>query len=149
MLPLFVMQLGFYDQIFYIIYGIVAIALIFGIIDVMLMAVLERTHEFGVAMAVGMSTKKIFRMILVEAFFLGIVGTVVGLAIAYFICMDLSRNGWDLSVFSESLRSFGSGSKIFPVLETADFIKALLIIPFVTVIGAVYPAIEGDSSSSR
>ncbi|MFZ1082664.1 MAG: ABC transporter permease [Candidatus Kryptoniota bacterium] len=142
MLPLFVMQLGFYDQIFYIIYGIVAIALIFGIIDVMLMAVLERTHEFGVAMAVGMSTKKIFRMILVEAFFLGIVGTMVGLLIAYFTCMDLSRNGWDLSIFSESLRSFGSGSKIFPILETADFVKALLIIPFVTVIGAIYPAMK-------
>jgi len=142
MLPLFVMQLGFYDQIFYVIYGIIAIALIFGIIDVMLMAVLERTHEFGVAMAVGMSTRKIFRMILVEAFFLGIAGTVVGLIIVYFTCMDLSRSGWDLSIFSDSLRSWGSGSKIFPVLETADFIKALLIIPLVTVVGAIYPAMK-------
>ena len=142
MLPLFVMQLGFYDQIFYVIYGIIAIALIFGIIDVMLMAVLERTHEFGVAMAVGMSTRKIFRMILIEAFLLGIVGTIVGLVIAYFICLNLSHNGWDLSVFSESLRSWGSGSKIFPVLRTADFIKALLIIPLVTVAGAIYPALK-------
>ncbi|HUI30480.1 MAG TPA: ABC transporter permease [Candidatus Acidoferrales bacterium] len=142
MLPLFVMQLGFYDQIFYIIYGIIAVALIFGIIDVMLMAVLERTHEFGVAMAVGMSNRKIFRMILVEAFFLGIAGTIVGLAIAYFICIDLSRNGWDLSIFAESLRSWGSGSKIFPALETSDFIKAVVIIPLVTVIGAVYPAVK-------
>jgi len=142
MIPLFVMQIGFYDQIFYIIYGIVAIALIFGIVDVMLMAVLERTHEFGIAMAVGMSTKKIFRMILTEAFLLGIVGTTVGLLIAYFVCHDLSRNGWDLSVFSESLRSFGSGSTIFPMLETVDFVRTLLIIPFVTVIGAIYPAMK-------
>lgn len=142
MLPLFVMQFGFYNQIFYVVYGIVAVALIFGIIDVMLMAVLERTHEFGVAMAVGMANRKLFRMILVEAFYLGILGTVVGLVIAYFTCLDLSRNGWDLSVFSESLRSFGSSSKIFPVLEAEDFIKALLIIPFVTVLGAVYPALK-------
>jgi len=142
MLPLFVMQLGFYDQIFYIVYGIIAIALIFGIIDVMLMAVLERTHEFGVAMAVGMSTRKIFRMILIEAFFLGIAGTAVGLVIVYFTCLNLSRTGWDLSVFSDSLRSWGSGSRIFPILETADFVKAILIIPFVTVLGAVYPALK-------
>ncbi len=142
MLPLFVMQLGLYDQIFYVIYGIIAIALIFGIIDVMLMAVLERTHEFGVAMAVGMSTGKIFRMILIEAFFLGIAGTVLGLIIVYFTCVDVSRRGWDLSVFSESLRSWGSSSTIFPILETADFIKAILIIPLVTVIGAVYPAVK-------
>jgi len=142
MLPLFVMQLGFYDQIFYVIYGIVAIALIFGIIDVMLMAVFERTHEFGVSMAVGMSNRKIFRMILVEALRLGIVGTVAGLIAAYITCFDLSRNGWDLSVFSESLRSWGSSSTIFPLLEVQDFIKAFLIIPLVTVIGAVYPAVK-------
>ena len=142
MLPLFVMQLGFYDQIFYVIYGIVAIALIFGIIDVMLMAVFERTHEFGVSMAVGMSNRKIFRMILVEALLLGIVGTVAGLIAAYITCFDLSRNGWDLSVFSESLRSWGSSSTIFPLLEVQDFIKAFLIIPLVTVIGAVYPAVK-------
>ncbi len=142
MLPLFVMQLGFYDQIFYVVYGIVAIALIFGIIDVMLMAVLERTHEFGVAMAVGMANRKIFRMILVEALYLGVLGTAVGLVIAYFTCVDFSRNGWDLSVFSESLRSFGSGSKIYPAVEPQDFIRAILIIPLVTVIGAVYPALK-------
>ena len=142
MLPLFVMQLGFYDQIFYVVYGIVAIALIFGIIDVMLMAVLERTHEFGVAMAVGMANRKIFRMILVEALYLGVLGTAVGLVIAYFTCVDFSRNGWDLSVFSESLRSFGSSSKIYPAVEPQDFIRAILIIPLVTVIGAVYPALK-------
>jgi len=142
MLPLLVMQLGFYDQIFYVIYGIIAIALIFGIIDVMLMAVLERTHEFGVAMAVGMSTRKIFRMILIEAFLLGIMGTMVGLGIACFVCLDLSRNGWDLSIFAASLRSWGSGSTIFPTLETSDFIRTVIIIPLVTVVGAVYPAMK-------
>ncbi len=142
MLPLFVMQLGFYDQMFYVVYGIIAIALIFGIIDVMLMAVLERTHEFGVAMAVGMSNGKIFRMILVEAFLLGIAGTIVGLVIAYFTCLDLSRFGWDLSMFAASLRSWGSGSKIFPILLGSDVIKAAVIIPFVTVIGSVYPAMK-------
>jgi ABC-type lipoprotein release transport system permease subunit len=81
-------------------------------------------------------------MILVEALLLGIVGTVAGLIAAYITCFDLSRNGWDLSVFSESLRSWGSSSTIFPLLEVQDFIKAFLIIPLVTVIGAVYPAVK-------
>ncbi len=140
MLPLFVMQIGLYNQIFYIVYIIIGIALIFGIIDVMLMAVMERTHEFGVSMAIGMSNKKIFRMILAEALFLGITGTVLGLGISYAFCLRLAHTGWDLSVFSASLRSFGAGSKIFPVLDASTYIKVLLIIPLVTVFGAVYPA---------
>lgn len=139
-LPLFVMQIGLYNQIFYIVYVIIGIALIFGIIDVMLMAVMERTHEFGVSMAIGMSNKKIFRMVLAEAFLLGIIGTAIGLGISYVSCLELARSGWDLSVFSASLRSFGAGSKIFPVFEPFTFIKAFVIIPLVTVLGAVYPA---------
>lgn len=140
MLPLFVMQIGLYNQIFYIVYVIIGIALIFGIIDVMLMAVMERTHELGVSMAIGMSNKKIFRMILIEAFLLGVSGTIMGIGISFAFCLHLAHTGWDLSVFSASLRSFGAGSKIFPILDASTYIKVLLIIPLVTVFGAVYPA---------
>ncbi len=79
-------------------------------------------------------------MILAEALFLGITGTVLGLGISYAFCLRLAHTGWDLSVFSASLRSFGAGSKIFPVLDASTYIKVLLIIPLVTVFGAVYPA---------
>lgn len=140
MLPLFVMQIGLYNQIYYVIYAIIAVAMIFGIVDVMLMAVMERTHEIGVTIAVGMADTKIFRMILTEALFLGVFGTLIGLAVSYFSCMELARTGWDLSVFAASLRSFGSGSKIYLVMDYPTFFRVLFFVPIVTVIGAVYPA---------
>lgn len=139
MLPLFVMQIGLYNQIFYVLYVIIGIALSFGIVDVMLMVVMERTHEFGVSMAIGMANRKIFRMIILEAFLLGVIGTVLGLGISFASYLELSRTGWDLSVFSASLRSFGAGSKIFPVVEPSTYLKLLIIIPLVTVLGAVFP----------
>ena len=100
MLPLFVMQIGLYNQIFYIVYIIIGIALIFGIIDVMLMAVMERTHEFGVSMAIGMSNKKI----LPDDPRRGFVSwnhrnEFSAFGISYAFCLRLARTGWDLLCF--------------------------------------------------
>lgn len=142
MLPLLVSQLELYKQALYLISGIIAIALVFGIVDTMLMAVMERTHEFGVSIAIGMSTGKIFSMIMIEALFLAIIGTAIGLAASYGAISALTRSGWDLSMFSASLRSLGIGSIIYPVFDTSAMMQSVLIIPIVTILGAVYPALK-------
>jgi putative ABC transport system permease protein len=142
MLPLLVAQLELYKQALYLIAGIIAFALVFGIVDTMLMSVMERTHEFGVSMAIGMSNRKIFLMVMVEALFLAIIGTVVGLAVSYLALSPLSHSGWDLSMFSASLNSLGVGSTIYPVLQASSVVQTVLIIPIVTLLGAVYPALK-------
>ena len=140
MLPLLVMQIQLYNESIYFFYAIIAIALIFGIINTMLMAVMERTHEFGVDMAIGMANKRIFRMVLAEALFLGIIGTVVGIVVSFAIFIPLARSGWNLAMFSESLKSVGVGTTIHPVLDIASLANTIVIIPFASVVGAVYPA---------
>lgn len=142
MLPLFVAQIKIYDNTMFILYVIIAVALLFGIINTMLMAVMERTHEFGVDMAIGMSNKKIFRMILIEAFFIGLIGTAIGTGISYVSYLELARTGWNLAAFSESLKSFGAGTTIYPVFVVSSILLKVSIIPLATVAGAVYPAIR-------
>lgn len=142
LLPLLVMQMEVYQESIFIFYAIIAIAMIFGIINTMLMSVFERIREFGVLMAVGMKNRRLFWMILLEAFFLGILGTGIGFAISYLLYLPLSNSGIDLSAFSESLTSFGAGSIIYPVLTVESVISAILIIPFIAVLGAVYPAFK-------
>ncbi len=142
MLPLLVMQTQLYDEMIYFFYAIIAIALIFGIINTMLMAVMERTHELGIDMAIGMSHRRIFAMILIEAFYLGLAGTAVGLAISFAIYIPLAHSGWNLAAFSESLKSIGVGTTIYPVLTASSLINTIVIIPFAAVLGAIYPAIR-------
>ncbi len=142
MLPILVMQLQLYDQTIYIFYAIIAIALIFGIVNTMLMAVMERTHEFGVDMAIGMANRRIFTMILTEALYLGVIGTAAGLVVSFAIFIPLSHSGWNLAMFSESLKSVGVGTTIYPVLAASSLINTILIIPLSAVIGAVYPALR-------
>lgn len=142
MLPLLVMMLQLYDEIVYIFYAIIAIALIFGIVNTMLMAVMERTHEFGVDMAVGMSNKRIFIMVLAEAAFLGIAGTGLGLVASFAVFIPLAHSGWNLAMFSEGLKSLGVGTTIYPVLTASSLANTIIIIPLATVVGAVYPALR-------
>ena len=53
-------------------------ALGFGIVNTMLMVVLERTKELGMLMAIGMNKRKVFFMIMLETLFLALVGAVFG-----------------------------------------------------------------------
>ncbi|AFN74900.1 ABC-type transport system, permease component [Melioribacter roseus P3M-2] len=139
-LPLLVIQLDFYKQSAYIITVIVSIALIFGIINTMLMAVMERIREFGVLKSIGMKNSKLFFMILTEAFILGVSGTIIGALLAVLTYLPLSHTGIDFSIFAASLESFGVGAIIYPVLLLENVINTLLTIPLVAALGAIYPA---------
>ena len=141
-LPFLVLQLDMYKQLSFIITLIVSLALIFGIINTMLMAVFERVREFGVLMSIGMKNGKVFSMILTEALILGIIGTITGTAAGLLIQFPLIHSGINLSLFAQSLNSFGVGAIIYPIISPEDTFVTFMAIPIVTVIGALYPAFK-------
>lgn len=140
LLPMLIVQIDLYKEMMWITNLIIGLALIFGIINAMLMAVFERIKEFGVLMSIGMKNSKLFLMIIIEAFIIGIMGTVFGIIIGVIIHAPLSMIGINLSLFAESLESFGAGAIIYPVLTPENLISILIMIPFISVIGALYPA---------
>ena len=119
---------------------IVGLALIFGIINSMLMAVFERINEFGVLMSIGMKNSRLFLMILTEALILGIFGTLIGVGSGILLNIPISDYGIDLSLFAAGLESFGVGAVIYPVLSIENVLITLIMLPFISVLGAVYPA---------
>lgn len=140
LLPLLIIWMDMYKESLVFINFIVGLALIFGIINSMLMAVYERINEFGVLMAIGMKNIKMFFMVVFEAAILGIFGTLIGLASGLLINWPISIIGIDLSLFAEGLNSYGVGAVIYPTLSFENFIMTLLMIPVVSVLGAIYPA---------
>lgn len=140
LLPLIMKYIEIFDQMIYIIYMVIYIAVLFGIINTMLMSVFERVQEFGVLMSIGMKNTKIFSMVLQEAFVLGLLGTLLGFALGLLIYLPLSYSGVDLGIYNESLSSFGMGSIIYPKMNLAIIINSIVIMPIATVVGAIYPA---------
>ena len=88
----------------------------------------------------GMKPVKLFLMVVLEAFFMSGIGTTIGFVLGWLIYLPLSENGVNLSVFAESLSSFGIGAIIYPVLSVDSVINAITIVPAVTVLAACYPA---------
>ncbi len=144
-IPLLVYYMSIYEEIMMVYYGIIGVAIVFGILNIMLMAIMERIQEIGVLMALGMSKGRIFRMILLEAAQLGFLGTFIGLIVSLIIYIPLAHSGIDLSMFSESLMSFGVGTRIYPVLNINVVLNAVTIIPGITLLGAVYPALRATA----
>ena len=142
LLPLLVMQVDVYRESIAVFYGIVALAMLFGIVNTMLMSVMERTSEIGVLMAMGMKNRRIFLMVMLEALLLGSLGTLVGCALSVLIYLPLAKTGIDLSAFASGLNALGTGSTIYPMLTSEGMLSALLVVPIATLIGAVYPALK-------
>tara|TARA_R110001583_G_scaffold159486_1_gene311324 strand:- start:2646 stop:3863 length:1218 start_codon:yes stop_codon:yes gene_type:complete len=124
----------------YIISGIILLALTFGIINTMLMAVLERIRELGMLMAIGLNKRKIFVMIMLETFYLTVLGTPIGLLIGWLTVTVLGKTGINLSMFSEGLASYGFSSNIYPALDQDKYVIIVTMCLITALISAIYPA---------
>ena len=103
------------DEMSYIIIVIILFALSFGIINTMLMAVLERTREVGMMIALGTSRIRIFSLIFLETLFLTLASSPVGLGISWIIISYYHKKGLDLSnMGKEMMSSFGFETTIYP-----------------------------------
>lgn len=140
LLPMLIYQMDLYKESMMILNIIIGLALIFGIVNTMLMSVFERIREFGVLMAIGMKVSRLYLMILLEALSIGILGSLLGLLLGLLLDIPLAHSGINLSMFSVGLESFGVGAIIYPVLSVGNIINAVIFMPFVAVLGALYPA---------
>lgn len=119
------------NQIFYILYAVVAFAVLnagIGVAAIMIMNVSERRREIGIYRSQGMSRTQVVTSIIGEAAFLGAVGFVMGVVVG----LMFHR------VTVSYMRVAG-----FPMafMIPYDAILATLILAILTaVIGAVYPA---------
>ncbi len=125
---------------FAIIVGIFMLALIFGIINTMLMAVLERTRELGMLMSVGMNKFRVFGMIVLETLMLGLVAAITGMILGWISIQFFSGSGIDLSSFSAGLKQFGMSTIIYPALDGVYYFQLTISIILTTLFGALYPA---------
>lgn len=128
------------DITLYIVMIIIIIALVFSIINTMLMAVLERTRELGMLMAVGMNRTRLFTMILCETFFLTMAGTPIGLFLSWVTVQLFGNYGIDLSAFSQGLNAYGLDTVIYPQLSSTYYLNITLLIAGAALLSALYPA---------
>ncbi len=124
----------------YIISGLILLALTFGIVNTMLMSVLERIRELGMLMAIGLNKRKIFFMIMLETIYLTLIGCPIGLLMGWLTVTILGRTGIDMSMFSEGLASYGFSSMIYPALDQEKYMIIMTMCLITAILSAIYPA---------
>ncbi|NUO00125.1 MAG: ABC transporter permease [Saprospiraceae bacterium] len=125
----------------FIIIFIIVLALAFGIINTMLMAVLERTREIGMLMAIGMTKIRLFGMVVLETVLLTMVGCPVGFGLAWTLNKWLSETGIDLSAIAGNLmKGFGYGAIIYPDLPGFKVGQIVLTVFVTALLASVFPA---------
>ncbi len=127
-------------------YGVLMIiilaALAFGIVNTMLMVVLERTKELGMLTAIGMNKKRVFSMIMLESVFLSLIGGVVGITVSRLLIAITATNGINFQGYEEGFEAMGFGAHIYPVITPTFFIMVTVLIIITGILSSIYPALK-------
>jgi putative ABC transport system permease protein len=125
---------------YFIFIGIVMFALAFGIINTMMMTILERTKELGMLMAIGMNRRKVFSMIMLETVFLTFVGAVSGMFLGGILIEVLGRTGIHFSSWGEGFEAIGFAATVYPEIKPVFFIIITVMVILTAIISSVWPA---------
>tara|TARA_B100001540_G_scaffold237126_1_gene211513 strand:- start:387 stop:1598 length:1212 start_codon:yes stop_codon:yes gene_type:complete len=130
------------DQVMFIFMLIIWIALSLGIVNTMLMSILERTRELGMLMAIGMSRLKIVQMIFFETTILTIIGVPIGIVLSVITVGYFGDVGIDLSVANAALENFGYSTIIYPEVKTSFYYQVIFQVIFVSFISTIFPVVR-------
>jgi ABC-type lipoprotein release transport system permease subunit len=117
-------------------------ALGFGIVNTMLMVILERTKELGMLMAIGMTKKRVFLMIMQETIFLALVGAFIGEIASVLLINYFGELGINLSSMADGLESVGYSAMTYPALEPIKYVQITIMVLLTGIIASIYPAVK-------
>jgi ABC-type lipoprotein release transport system permease subunit len=129
-----------FSQSFTVVWLLVMFVLMaIGIVNTQLMAVFERTKEFGLLQALGMRPGLIVLQVTLESAFLIGLGVLAG-ALAMLICLSLMSQGVDLGAFAQGMSMAGLGDVLKPQLHPADAAAFCFVVWALGVLAALWPA---------
>jgi putative ABC transport system permease protein len=117
--------------------GIAAISLLvagIGIMNIMIVSLIERTREIGILKALGMKSRTVLTIFLGESVIIGLIGAVVGIILGWILANVTAR------VLGSGVFGGGGGFKITPLLTPEVLVGALVFGIGISVIFALYPA---------
>jgi ABC-type lipoprotein release transport system permease subunit len=144
LLPMVQAYMRLMDGFMYIWNVVVFVAMGFGLVNTVLMAVYERMREFGLLKALGMRPSRILKDVVIEGLYLLCIGAVVGNIIGFVSVWILGRTGIDLSALAQGSEYFGMSTVIYPALAAKDVVAADLTVLALGLLVSMYPALKAS-----
>ena len=118
---------------------VIFLALSFGLVNTLVMAVFERVREIGLMLALGMKPSSILSQVIIESMLLLALGLTVGNVLAWATLVPL-QDGIDVSVVSEGMEMWGASSMLYPKLYASDMILASGVVLLLGFFASLSPA---------
>ncbi len=129
----------FFGVLLYVIVGIILFALGFGIVNTILMSVVERQREFNMLISIGMRRKKVMKLVLLEGTILTCFGGFIGMIIGWLLVL-INKSGVDMSDSMSSYSVVGIDTLIVPSISLQQFFIISLMVIITGILSAIYPA---------
>ena len=114
---------------------VIFLALSFGLVNTLVMAVFERVREIGLMLALGMKPGNILGQILIESMLLLIIGLGIGNLLAWLTIKPL-----DISIVAEGMAMMGASSMLYPELRMEDVVLANVVVLILGFLASLSPA---------
>jgi ABC-type lipoprotein release transport system permease subunit len=127
------------DGVIFVWFGIIFLALSFGLVNTLLMAVFERTREIGLLQALGMPPGNILTMVLVESVIMLLIGLAAGNLLSWLTILPI-QDGIDISAVAAGLEWAGMSSTLLPAVKSPDVLLANAIVLLLGIAASLFPA---------
>ena len=121
-----------------IFYLILIVVVTFSILNTFLMSILERTHEFGVLMAIGAKPGRLSKLVIMESFAMTLLGVISGMIMGALITWYFQVNGIDLGA-QDVMAQYGITGLIYPRLSWLSLTIGPGVVMIMTLLAALYP----------
>ena len=140
MFPVMKEWVTLHNGFLYLFIGVVLFIVVASELNTLLLSMLERTREFGVFMAIGTTRQEVATLLITEALFIGILGTLSGTLLGLITVLITGTTGIDLSILLGSTSRFYVDPLIYPQLELGRLGITISAILTASMVAGLYPA---------
>lgn len=123
-------------------YGILVILVAFSVLNTQLMSVLERTHEFGIVMSLGLKAGRLGRLIMLETALMGMIGMIMGSITGVIFTSWFTVNGLSIPGMEEMAANFNLPARIYPEVTPWTTVAGPSVVFLFTLLASAYPALR-------
>lgn len=148
LMPSLVQMVAFHDAVAYIVIFVVFVVVAAGIVNTILMSVLERGREFGVMMALGTPSSRIIWLVLLETTILAGLGYLLGLVLGLSLTGYFGSQGLDFSAYIKAMDTMpGLSSIVYPTIEVSRLVVIGIVVVSVALLALLLPAWKASRNS--
>lgn len=123
-------------------YIILIVVVAFSIFNTFLMAIFERTREFGVMMAIGTTPSRITKLVMFESICMTLVGILLGILGGSLITLYFQKYGISIAGTEDIFKEYGIPDRLYPRLSLISGTAGPLVVFLITFVSSVFPALK-------